>query len=227
MSGITSLTISTVGAALLAMVASLAPSQAAILDLNFITEDRIFGEVRKSSGSFRLNTETKQVSNLGGILRLIEGESLVDPNFRVSRQGSDTVLTYKALYCSEAEGDPDTGEFLYCRQQGSLDVRLRLEFQGEALFNQLSNVPSVYENSFLPGSSRANNDLSFGEVVGSSLIQTYFETDFPYAITALQVERVDVPVETVPEPATTTATLIFATLGTGLFFKRKRQLTVG
>jgi hypothetical protein len=221
MNAITKLTIATAGAAFFTIGSSIVPAKAALLDFSFTATD-VFqdGSINTNTGSFRLNTETREISNLGGVLNP-PGSRLLNFSSGVGLGTSSAVLTVRTENCNGGFIDPATGRII-CTYSSSFGSVLNLLFTGEDLFNELSSDPFVYESSLVsgmrPGPIGPAGQNAFN-VTGSALIRILFLTEFPSPVTSLQVERV----ETVPEPTTTAAILAFGVLGASSGLLRKQQ----
>jgi hypothetical protein len=223
---ITKLTIATAGVAFFTIGANFAPAKAALLDFSFSTTD-VFqnGNIETGTGSFRLDTQTRQVSNFGGILMPVNTPpfsssfNVLVGDFTIGT----TFLVVTTTSCFGSSGIPQSGQPI-CLDTNIIPRRVGLEFNTTSLFYQLSSDPSIYEASFVPGTRPGPIGPGMENLfnVRGSQARTFVNTTrIPSPITTLQVEAVE-SVAAVPEPRTTTAILAFAALSSTSWLLRKQ-----
>jgi len=222
---ITKLTIATAGVAFFTIGANLAPAKAALLDFSFSTTD-VFenGNIETGTGSFRLDTQTRQVSNFGGILMPVNTPPFAS-SFNVlvgDPTLPTTALVVATTSCFGSSGIPQPGQPI-CLDTNIIRRQVGLQFSGTSLFYQLSSDPSIYEASFVPGTRPGPIGPGMENLfVTGSQARTFVNTTrIPSPITTLQVEAVE-SVAAVPEPRTTTAILAFAALSSTSWLLRKQ-----
>jgi hypothetical protein len=223
---ISKLTIATAGVAFFTIGANLAPAKAALLDFRFSTTD-VFqnGNIETGSGSFRLDTQTRQVSNFGGILMPVNTPPF-SSSFNVlvgDPTIGTTVLVVTTTSCFAPSGIPQPGQPI-CLGTNIIPREVGLEFNTTSLLYQLSSEPSIYASSFVPGTRPGPIGPGIENLfnVRGSQARTFVNTSrIPSPITTLQVETVE-SVAAVPEPSTTTAILAFAALSSTSWLLRKQ-----